>query len=84
MKLLIIEANKPTLGHGEFTAHAESAVFWVPATALPDDDQTVLLHLEDGEIWTGFRDSGQWRYVSGDRIEAEVLHWAAFPEPPPL
>lgn len=83
MNPLFIDSNKPTLGHGEFTAHATSAVFWfTPSIALPDDDQTVLVHLDDGEIWTSFRDSGDWRYVSGELIEAEILHWAEFPEPP--
>ena len=53
-----------------------------PKEEMPDDDQTVLLHLEDGEIWTGFRDGKAWRYVSADRIDASVLHWASFPEPP--
>jgi len=60
-----------------------SEVFWrTPKEELPDDDQAVLLHLEDGEIWTGFRDGKAWRYVSADRIDARVLHWAPFPEPP--
>ena len=51
-------------------------------TSLPDDDITVLLSLEDGEIWTGFLDAGQWRYVTADPIEAKVTHWANFPPPP--
>ena len=60
-----------------------SEVFWrTPKEELPDDDQAVLLHLEDGEIWTGFRDGKVWRYVSADRIDMPVLHWAPFPEPP--
>lgn len=53
-----------------------------PKEELPDDDQAVLLHLDDGEVWTGFRDGKAWRYVSADRIDARVLHWAPFPEPP--
>jgi hypothetical protein len=60
-----------------------SEVFWrTPKEELPDDDQAVLLHLEDGEIWTGFRDGKAWRYVSADRIDVSVLHWSPFPEPP--
>lgn len=60
-----------------------SEVFWrSPKEELPDDDQAVLIHLEDGEVWTGFRDGKAWRYVSADRIDARVLHWAPFPEPP--
>jgi hypothetical protein len=49
---------------------------------LPDDDQTVLIHLQCGEVWTGFHDAGQWRYVSADPIDEPVLNWAPFPEPP--
>lgn len=56
---------------------------WVDTqTELPDDDQTVLIALIDGEVWTGYRDAGQWRYVSGDPIHATVTYWAAFPPPP--
>ncbi len=49
---------------------------------MPDDDLDVILHLEDGSVWTGFRDAGVWRFVSGDRITGDVLHWMPFPEPP--
>ncbi len=58
-------------------------ITWSPVKReLPDSDTTVLVHLEDGEVWTGFLDEGVWRFVSGERIEAEVMHWAHFPEPP--
>lgn len=60
-----------------------ASVEWVDAhEKLPDDDMTVLIALDDGEVWTGFMDSGIWRYVSADEIEAEVIYWAEFPEPP--
>ena len=60
-----------------------SNVCWTdPSILLPDDDMTVLVALADGEVWTGFRDSGDWRFVSGDLIEARVIWWAEFPEPP--
>jgi hypothetical protein len=49
---------------------------------LPDTDTTVLVHLEDGEVWTGFLDGNTWRFVSSDKIDGEVLHWAHFPQPP--
>lgn len=56
---------------------------WMPVEKdLPDDDLTVLLALEDGEVWTGFRDAGVWRYMSADLIEGIVTHWMEFPEPP--
>ena len=58
-------------------------LFWRPVDQeMPDDDETVLLHLESGEVWTGFRDASVWRFVSADKIEEEVLHWAPFPHPP--
>ncbi len=49
---------------------------------MPDDEMTVLLALDDGEVWTGFKDGDDWRYVSADLIEATVTHWMDFPEPP--
>jgi hypothetical protein len=60
------------------------SILWHRATNPPDADRTVLVHMEDGEVWTGFLDGDTWRFVSGDRIEARVLHWAHFPEPPPI
>jgi hypothetical protein len=51
---------------------------------MPDDDQTVILHLQGSEVWTGFHDAGQWRFVSADPIHEPVLHWMPFPKPPEL
>ena len=51
---------------------------------MPDDDQTVILHLQGGEVWTGFHDAGQWRFVSADPINEPVLHWMPFPKPPEI
>jgi len=60
-----------------------AAVTWRKAAdELPDDEITVLMALSDGEVWTGFRDAGEWRYVSADLVEPEVLYWAHIPEPP--
>lgn len=56
---------------------------WKPTSEeLPDDDMTVIIALEDGEVWTGFMDAGLWRFVSADPVESEVTHWMEFPEPP--
>ncbi len=49
---------------------------------MPDSDITVLIHLEDDEVWTGFHDGSCWRYVSGDRVDCKVMHWSHFPNPP--
>jgi hypothetical protein len=59
-----------------------SSITWHPATTPPDTDITVLVHIADGEVWTGFLDADTWRYVSGGSVEAPVLHWADFPQPP--
>ena len=50
--------------------------------SLPDDDVTVLIALDDGEVWTGFMDAGEWRYVSGDEMAAKVTHWQHLPAGP--
>lgn len=56
---------------------------WTPiADSLPDDNICVLIALADGEVWTGFIDAGEWRYVSADLIEGTVTHWMDFPAPP--
>lgn len=58
---------------------------WKDATKeLPDDKMTVLMRMKDGEVWTGFRDAGEWRYVSAELVGTPVTHWAEFPEPPTL
>ena len=55
-------------------------------TELPDDEQTVLIALSDGEVWTGFMDAGDWRFVSAELVDqgegTKVTHWADFPAPP--
>lgn len=72
------------LNTGHFLKTKENrAVEWVDASKhLPDDDMTVLVALEEGEVWTGFMDAGIWRYVSADEIAEAVTHWAEFPEAP--
>ncbi|MDT3708139.1 MAG: DUF551 domain-containing protein [Thiobacillus sp.] len=61
-----------------------AVVRWISATErLPDDDQTVLIAMDDGEVWTGYMDAGEWRYVSSEPISyAHITHWMEFPEPP--
>ncbi len=53
---------------------------WIPAAeTLPDDDLTVLLMMEDGEVWTGYHDGDAgWHYVSADPAGA-VKAWRAMP-----
>ncbi len=52
------------------------------AARLPDADLTVLLALDDGEVWPGYLDGDTWRYVTADPLGSRVTHWMDFPEPP--
>jgi hypothetical protein len=61
-----------------------ASTWWTPvAKGLPDDDTTVLIALDDGEVWTGYVDGGEWLYVSGDPMSAKVTHWQHLPARPP-
>lgn len=53
---------------------------WIPvAERMPDDEETVLMSLEDGEVWTGFHDGDDgWRYVPADPASG-VRAWRAMP-----
>lgn len=54
---------------------------WINVSdSLPDDEITVLVELDDGEVWTGYLDNGIWRYVSADLISAKVTGWQHLPE----
>ena len=56
---------------------------WTPvATKLPDDDLTVMIALDDGEVWMGFHDGDVWRDISGITPAAKVTHWMDVPEHP--
>lgn len=56
---------------------------WTSTTdRLPDDGICVLIVTEDREVWTGFIDGDQWRYVSADPVGLKVIYWMDFPEPP--
>jgi hypothetical protein len=53
------------------------------ADELPDDELTVLVALDDGEVWPAYRDAGLWFYVTSDPIAASrVTHWMDMPEAP--
>ena len=61
----------------------ETKTIWFDAAVqLPDDETTVLIALDDGEVWTGYVDGDQWLYVTGDPMEAKVTHWQHLPCPP--
>ena len=61
----------------------ETKTIWFDAAVqLPDDETTVLIALDDGEVWTGYVEGDQWLYVTGDPMEAKVTHWQHLPCPP--
>lgn len=52
-----------------------------PADAMPDDEQTVLLHLGDEEypVWPGYHDGDDgWRLADG-MLAPTVIGWAHMP-----
>src|SRR5690348_10222099 len=52
-------------GSASHSAPCSVQAAWIAVEdSLPDDEMTVLIALEDGEVWTGFLDGGEWRYVS--------------------
>ena len=58
-------------------------IVWIPiAQSLPDDEETVLVALDDGEIWLGFHDANLWSAVDADLFQATVTHWATMPAGP--
>lgn len=67
-----------------FREGAKNSLAWIStAERLPDDEQTVLIAMDDGEVWIGYLEADQWRYVSSDPITcARITHWMEFPEPP--
>lgn len=55
-----------------------------PSDRMPDDDMTVLLHLEDEEwpVWPGYHD-GEEGWLLADAMPApKVLGWADMPKGP--
>jgi hypothetical protein len=61
----------------------DGEIIWHRASReLPDEDQTLLLATEDGEVVSGFLETGVWRYESAEKIEETVTHWAEFPQHP--
>lgn len=56
---------------------------WTPASAPPDADTTVMLALDDGEVWQGYWDGSDWFDVSGLRLApGRVIYWQHTPAHP--
>lgn len=63
----------------------ETTITWLDARhELPDDEESVLVATEEGEVIPGFHEAGQWRHMTADLIPSPVSHWSYFPDPPPL
>ena len=76
---------------GILTLHAKcgpeastiNTITWIPVSKeLPDDEETVMVALDDGEVWLGFHSETRWSAVDADLFQAEVTHWARMPEGP--
>ena len=60
-----------------------STITWHRCTEqLHDDETTVLLAFDDGEVLVGYRDGDEWCFPGGICIGNDATHWAHFPEPP--
>jgi hypothetical protein len=63
----------------------KTSIEWVPsAERLPDDDETVLIVMSDGEVWMAYRDAAGWIDAGGgvQYTANDVTHWAHMPEVP--
>lgn len=49
--------------------------------ALPDDDITVLVATEDGEVDVAYLDEGRWRFPM-HAASIAVTHWMHIPDHP--
>ncbi|MGE4183328.1 MAG: hypothetical protein AB7J34_26215 [Limisphaerales bacterium] len=63
-------------------SNVSTVTWYLDPSDLPDDEETVLICLASGVVWTGFRDAGEWREVDGAPITERVRCWARFPLPP--
>lgn len=57
---------------------------WTPCSdALPDDDSTVLVARDDGEVWTGYHVAGHWHHINGTPLKDGIItHWMDMPPHP--
>ena len=52
--------------------------------AMPDTDLVVLIYVpssDSEQVWLGFHDGEDWRYVEGPLVESDVELWAEIPHP---
>lgn len=53
-------------------------ITWHPASSPPDDDITVLLLPEEGDVWPGWKCGDQWHMADGFPCSPPVK-WAHMP-----
>lgn len=64
------------------SARTETITWRLPADEMPDDDLTVLLHLQDEEwpVWPGYHDGDNgWCLADAMPTTKKVLRWAHMP-----
>lgn len=55
---------------------------WTPANYPPDADTTVMLAMNDGEVWQGYWNGEDWIEVSGLKVSGRVKYWQHNPRHP--
>lgn len=55
---------------------------WRPASTPPDADTTVMLAMNDGEVWQGYWNGEDWIEVSGLKVSGRVKYWQHNPRHP--
>lgn len=65
-------------------ATVKRVIWWTKCTdALPDDEESVLLACDDGEVQVGHHEDDRWRWLDGRPIcGVTVTHWAPLPNHP--
>lgn len=60
------------------------SITWTKCSdSLPDDEVAVLLAFDDGEVYAGFHDGDEWRYLDATPCDpSEVTHWCHLPPHP--
>ena len=62
----------------------DTTITWTKCSeALPPDEETVLIAMDDGEVWMGFVHGGDWSTVGAWPLaDVSVTHWAHMPKHP--
>lgn len=63
-------------------AQAPISVLRWHAGTLPEDETTVLIADEDGEVWLGYHTDGQWHGIDAMPLNWTPTEWAHPPQRP--